>query len=292
MDNEAVGVTDLERQHPVEQTTKVRRSKEQRQRSLLRSRRMLPAATTASVLILSIGGWQILSAYVIRSILLPTPSVTAAALWNLLGETSSRSDITTTLWRIAKGFVAGSGVGIILGVLMGLSNVGQFLVEPHVNFFRFITPIALITPASVWFGVNEFATFVLVIYATTWPVAISTCAGMRSIVPNRVRMARSFSSDDLWPVTRHVILPSLIPQVVVGMRLGLSYSIMTVVGLEMLAGSDGLGNLIYTSRVLYQSDVMFAGIILLGAIGFLGDRIFVLIMDRSLGRYSYGSSHR
>jgi NitT/TauT family transport system permease protein len=155
-----------------------------------------------------------------------------------------------------------------------------------------VTPIALITPASVWFGVNETATFVLVVYATTWPVTLGTCAGMRAIVPNRIRMARSFSADSFWLVARHVIMPSLIPHVVVGMRLGLSYSFMTVAGLEMLSGANGLGHLIYTERVFYRSDIMFAGIFLLGIMGFVGDRIFVFIMDRSLGRYSYGSGHR
>jgi ABC-type nitrate/sulfonate/bicarbonate transport system permease component len=261
----------------------------------VRVRRMSPrwitAGVTVAAVVVAIAAWGLLSAVLVHSILLPTPSATGSALWDLITTQSSRSDIWATLWRIIKGFAAGSVVGILIGVLMGLSNVGQFLIEPHVSFFRFVTPIALITPAAAWFGVDETATFVLVVYATTWPVAINTCAGLRSVVPNRVRMARSFSEDALWSVSRHIVLPSLVPQMVVGMRLGLSYSFMTVVGLEMLAGSDGLGNLIYTSRVFYRSDVMFAGIFLLGIFGFVSDRLFVLIIDRSLGRYSYGN-HR
>lgn len=251
--------------------------------------RWLPPLVGFGAVVVAVAIWELLATQVVHSILFPTPTSTGQAFWNLLTDSSSRGDIRATVWRIVKGFLAGSATGILLGVPMGLSSVGQFLIEPQVNFFRFVTPIALITPVSVWLGVNELTTFVLVVYATTWPVTLSTCAGMRAIVPNRVRMTRSFSSDGFWAVARHIILPSLIPHVVVGMRLGLSYSFMTVAGLEMLAGANGIGHLIYTERVFYRSDIMFAGIMLLGILGFIGDRIFVLVMDRSLGRFSYGN---
>jgi len=228
--------------------------------------------------------WWIV-AILLHSILLPTPWSTAGALAKEFTSSSERADVVITLERIIEGFAGGCVGGVIIGIVLGMSRAARFLVEPYQQFLRFVTPIAWVTPVSLWLGTGKWSLLVLVIYATVFPVSVNTTAAFGTLKPERVKLARSFADDDFLTVFRRVIFPSIIPQIATGMRLGLSYAFMTVIGLEMLVESSGLGNQIYQARVLYQSKVMMAGLLLLGVLGLGADRGFMVLRRRLLLRY-------
>ena len=232
----------------------------------------------------AIACWQILSGIVFRSNLFPSASETISTLVSQLHNTSFLSDVRATLYRVLIGFVLGSAGGAILGLAMGSIRIVRAFFDPYLNFFRFVTPIAWIAPATIWFGIGDAAKLFLVVYATIFIVVINTMQGVHHIHRDRVRMARIFGANP-WQMFVHVTVPATVPFILVGMRIGLGNSFMTVIGAEMLSGSNGLGHLIYASRIFFQSDVMFATIVVLGVLGFLFDRAFVIAERRFFTRY-------
>jgi NitT/TauT family transport system permease protein len=228
--------------------------------------------------------WQLASTVVFHSILFPSVTQTASALASTVRAGVLSHDITVTLFRVIAGFALGSAGGIVLGLLMGSVSIIRKFFEPYLNFFRFVTPIAWIAPATIWFGIGEAAKLFLVIYATIFIVLVNTMAGIAHVQRDRVRMAQAFGARP-WQVFTYVMLPTSVPFILTGMRIGMGNSFMTVIGAEMLAGNNGLGYLIYSSRIFFKSDVMFATIIILGVLGFAADRFFDLVQQRVLRRY-------
>jgi NitT/TauT family transport system permease protein len=238
--------------------------------------------------LLSVGAtiacWQILSGVVFHSVLFPSATETASTLVSQLHNTSFLSDLRATLYRVLVGFALGSAGGTVLGLAVGSIRPVRALCDPYLNFFRFVTPIAWIAPATIWFGIGDAAKLFLVVYATIFIVVINTMHGVGQIHRDRVRMARVFGANAPQLFAR-VTVPATVPFILVGMRIGLGNSFMTVIGAEMLSGSNGLGHLIYASRIFFQSNVMFATIVILGILGFLSDRIFVVAERRFFMRY-------
>lgn len=231
--------------------------------------------------------WQVLSTQVIVSIVFPPATTTLATLWTSLTAGALGGHLVVSLQRILVGFAAGSLVGASLGLLMGSFGLVRKFFDPYINFFRFITPIAWISPAVIWFGVGEGSKFFLIIYATMFIVLVNTMAGVAHIHRDRVRMARAFGARP-WQVFRYITLPGSVGFILQGMRIGMGNSFMTVIGAEMLAASNGVGFLVYSARVFFEADLMFAGIVTFGVLGFLADRLFALAQRRVFWRYQPG----
>ena len=240
----------------------------------------LSALSIAALLVL----WQLTSTLVFQSILFPSAARTAAALVASVRAGALPHDASITLLRVLVGFAIGSAAGAVLGLAMGSVTLVRTFFEPYLNFFRFVTPIAWIGPATIWFGIGEAAKLFLVVYATVFIVLVNTMAGVTHVHRDRVRMARAFGARP-GQVFWHIVLPTCVPFILTGMRIGMGNSFMTVIGAEMLAGNNGLGYLIYSSRIFFRSDVMFATILVLGTLGFLADRVFVAAQHRLFARY-------
>lgn len=231
--------------------------------------------------------WQVLSTTVLQSIVFPSVGATLLALVKQFATDELRGHIGVTLYRVLAGFLIGSAAGALLGLMMGSFATVRRFFEPYTNFFRFITPIAWITPAVIWFGVGEGSKLFLIIYATLFIVLVNTMAGVTHIHRDRLRMASAFGARS-WQVFLYVTLPASVGFILTGMRVALGNSFMTVISAEILSANTGLGYLIYSSRVFFRADVMFAAILLLGAMGFAADRLFAVLQYRVLWRYQPG----
>lgn len=231
--------------------------------------------------------WQVLSTTVLSSILFPSMGATLVALADQFASGEIAKHIGITTYRIVAGFFIGSAAGAVIGLVMGSFAFVRKFLDPYVNFFRFITPIAWITPAVIWFGVGEGSKLFLIIYATLFIVLVNTMTGVLHIHRDRLRMASAFGAR-AWQVFLYVTLPASVSFILTGMRVALGNSFMTVIGAEILSANSGLGYLIYSSRVYFRADIMFAAILLLGIMGFAADRLFAFIHQRFLGRYQAG----
>lgn len=189
-----------------------------------------------------------------------------------------------SLKRVLIGWVIGTLVAAPLGLLVGRVLILRRLVEPFINFFRFIPALALLTLFLMWFGVGELSKEVLIIYAVVFTVMVNTIAGVMAVSDDRINSARTLGASE-WQIIRTVIWPSIIPYIFTGARLGLGGAFSSIIAAEMLAAKEGLGYLIYTSRLYFHTDWIFIGTITLGLIGFLSDKLLRVLGNHFLGKY-------
>lgn len=203
---------------------------------------------------------------------LPGPIATFKGLKELALAGTLWADIKISMIRVGIGWGRALLIAIPLGLLIGRFKVVKSIVEPLINFFRFIPAIGFLTLFLMWFGVGEESKLVLITYAAVFPIIINTIAGVASIDPVKYQAAQSLGANPIYTFFT-VTVPGAIPNILTGVRLGLSSAIISIVAAEMLAASEGLGYLIFTSRLYYRTDWIFAGIIVLGIIGFLADKL-------------------
>lgn len=246
------------------------------------SQLLLKSGIVTWVLLLAI--WEIASRFNSPDFL-PSPWKTLQGLEEIVKKGVLWEDIVISMRRVAIGWIRGLIIAIPIGLLVGRFKAVRWLVEPFINFFRFVPAIGFLTLFLMWFGVGEESKLVLITYATVFPVAINTIAGVTGIDPVKYQAAQSLGASQLQ-VFFTVTVPGAVPNIFTGIRLGLSGAIISIVAAEMLAASEGLGYLIYTSRLYYRTDWIFVGIVTLGIIGFALDKI-LRKLGNSLFRY-YG----
>ncbi|PWD49921.1 hypothetical protein C8046_03715 [Serinibacter arcticus] len=231
--------------------------------------------------------WQVGALLTANQATLPTLTSVLAEIGALSTDPALRTHVLTTLGRVLAGFLVGSVLGLVTGSLIGAFSWVRRILNPYLNFLRAIAPIAWIVPATIWLGVGESSIQFVVIYAAVFPVAINTISGMASLAPDRARMGRVFGLSPagiFWQIR----IPNAVPFALTGARLGLGLAFMATIGAEMIIGQSGLGYLIYDARVFFDTPLMFAGILLLGVVGYLGDLGFAVVRTRVFSRYYAG----
>jgi len=228
--------------------------------------------------------WHIMATYVSPSVLFSPPLSALRRLLQMMATGELFVHINASMQRIAVGFVCGSVLGVLIGLLMGNIRLVKLFFEPYVNFFRFIPGIAMITVAVIWFGIGEGSKVFLIMYTTIFIVIINTMIGVLSIPQNKIRAAQCLGASQrqiFW----HVSIPATMPYVLTGMRLAMANSFATIVSAEMLGADAGIGTVIWQARLFMQVDDVYVALIVLGILGFATDRLFVILAQRYAGRY-------
>lgn len=238
------------------------------------------AASVALVLVV----WELASRRFGLLVLFPPPTNALRRVVELLLDGTLEAAATVSIMRIISGFLVGSALGTVIGILMGTSRVIRMIVEPYMNFFRFIPPLAWFAPVLLVFGTGEVSKELLIVYTTVFVVAINAMDGVASVSRNKVRMAKMFGASKRQ-LFADVTLPGSMPFILTGMRLAMGNAFMTIVASEMLAANDGLGYLLLSSQIFYDVSGIFAGCIALGALGFATDRLFRWLSRRWGARY-------
>jgi NitT/TauT family transport system permease protein len=228
--------------------------------------------------------WQLV-AMRYGSSLVASPADTAVAAKDLAVDGTLLNSVIASSRRILIGWGLGLVVGAPIGLLMGRIRVIRQLLDPYIEFFRFIPPIAFVTLAVVWLGIGESSKVVLIFYTSVFVVTLNTIAGVLSINESKLRAAASLGANR-WQVLRSIVLPATVPHIVTGARLAMGNRFLTIVSAEIVAADVGLGALIWKSRNYGRIDWVFVGIITLGVLGFVYDRILRLLASRLLRRYA------
>jgi NitT/TauT family transport system permease protein len=254
------------------------------------TRALLGASATRSFLIgcasLAVGMvvWEIAARRYFTPVRLPPLSL----IWHRAIETTADGQlprhIVASMFRILTGFAIGSAFGILLGLVMGaFASVRRFL-DPIVNFLRFIPPIAWLSPFLIWFGIGETTKVLLIVYTVTFMVMLNTVAGIIAIPKNRIRVAQCLGASRLQ-IFALVMVPATVSYMLTGMRIAMGNAFVTIVTAEMIAAQAGLGYLILVSKNFGGTDLIFLGMITLGVLGLLTDRLFVIAIRRYARRY-------
>ncbi len=228
--------------------------------------------------------WEVLSWH-FQPLFLPSPQLTFYAVGELWEDGTLLQSIGASLARIMAGWSLGLVIGIPIGMLMGYFSFVRRLLDPYVEFFRFIPPIAFVTLAVIWLGPGEASKVALILYTTIFIVTINTIAGVLSVSELRLRAAAALGAGRLQTLLT-VIFPSTIPYMVTGARLAMGNSFLTIVSAEIVAAQVGVGSMIWTARNYGKTEWVFVGIITLGLLGYACDRIVRFIVQRLLKRYA------
>ncbi|MGG3308186.1 ABC transporter permease [Paenibacillus lautus] len=238
--------------------------------------------------IAALGVWQLLSlAY--GPEILPGPIYTAKGGYELLTDGTLIQYIGISSYRVLLGWSLGSLIAIPIGLIIGKVGPIRAFAEPFLNFIRFIPPIAFITLFLVWFGIGETSKVMLILYATFFIVVLNTLTGVLAVEEDKIRSARSMGASE-WQIVQHVIIPATVPYMFTGIRLAMGTSFMAIIGAEMIASNEGLGYLIWNSRLFFRTDWIFVGLICLGLMGFITDRAVGLLGRKLLSRYGVVST--
>ena len=242
---------------------------------------------SAGVFLLSLAigliAWQLISLQY-DVYFFPSP----ADAWSAFRELAEDGTLASSTIDSARRILIGWGLGMIVGVPVGLV-MGRFasvrrLLDPYIEFFRFVPPISFVTLAIIWFGVGEASKVVLIFYTSVFIVTISTIAGVVGVNSLMLRAAASLGAGPIRTMFL-VIIPASVPEIVTGARLAMGNSFLTIVSAEIIAAQHGLGALIWKSRNYGRTEWVFVGIITLGILGFVFDRIIRVIVRRGLARY-------
>jgi NitT/TauT family transport system permease protein len=228
--------------------------------------------------------WTLLAWWVGKPAFLPSPAKTLEGAIELVRNGELQAGVAASFTRIIVGFMIGTLIGIPLGLLMGMSPFVRTFMDPYVEFFRFIPPIAFVTLAVIWFGLGEASKIVLIVYTTLFMVAINTMIGVLGVEPDKPFAALCLGATERQ-VFFHVVFPAVIPSIVTGMKIAMGNSFMTVVSAEMVAAKSGVGFLIFNSRLFLLTEWIFVGIITLGLMGFITDRALRVLASTLLKRY-------
>ena len=229
--------------------------------------------------------WQLTSIYLVGSVLFPPPTVVLRKGLVLARNGILFEHLSASLQRILAGFIAGSLLGIPIGLAMGSFRPVRKLLEPYTEFLRFIPSVAMITVAVIWFGIGEASKIFLIIYTTIFIVIINTATGVSAIAPDKIRAAQSLGASRAQ-IFLHVALPATVPYILTGMRLAMANSFTTIVAAELIAANDGLGKMLWDGRLFMLVDEIFVSLVTLGFLGFATDRLFRWSIYTFAGKYS------
>jgi NitT/TauT family transport system permease protein len=226
--------------------------------------------------------WEVLATMGLYDVrLLPRPTSVVTAIGQMANEGILWQDIISTFLRVLTGFFIGTTVGFVVGLITGLTQRLRRIVEPIVQVARPIPAVSLIPLAIVWFGVGEVAKLFIVGWACFFPVWVNTHSGVQR-VPKEFLWSAAVLGADNKRIVSEVIVPWSLPFVQAGMRVSVGLAFAATVVAEMSGASAGLGFRIITSHLLFQVDRMIGSILLIGALGALIDRLFVVITRRLL----------
>jgi NitT/TauT family transport system permease protein len=199
--------------------------------------------------------------------LVPAPLAAFVAIGELAVKGLLVKYVVASLFRVTWGYLAALLLAVPLGLLLGLWRRGEGAVNPMLQLLRPISPLAWIPIAILWFGVGDIAAIFLIFLASFLPLTLTTMHAVHNIEAVHLAAGRNFGLGTR-ELVRAVILPAILPQLIVGMRITLGIAWLVVVAAEMIAVSSGLGFLIVDARNAgNRYDLVVAGMILIGVVG-------------------------
>lgn len=213
--------------------------------------------------------------------LFPTLETIAAAFWRLTIEGILPHHAAETLVRLSAGFILAAVIGVALGILMGRIKWIEDVLLPLVSIGAPIPGLAYAPIFLMWFGLGSMSAILLVGLASSFPIILNTWTGVKAVKEIWVRSALAMGASD-QRLFRQVILPGALPYILTGLRLGLAQAWRILVAVEMLAAVPwGLGWMIFGAREFLATDVMLSGIVVIGIIGLVLEKVLFERLERA-----------
>ena len=197
----------------------------------------------------------------VKPLFLPTPQANDKPLWQ---------HFLASMFRVFSAFFLACATAIPVGIAMGMSRFWRGIFDPPLEFYRPLPPLAYLPLIIIWFGIDELPKVLLIFLSCFAPLALAARSGMRSASQEQINAAYSMGASYMQ-VIRHVILPSALPDILVGMRIAIGFGWTTLVAAEMVAANMGLGQMVLNASNFLRTDIVIMGIIVIGVVAYLFD---------------------
>ena len=228
--------------------------------------------------------WQLVSmAGLVAAYKLPAPGQIVLDFIDVAlhgyGEASLWHSLLVSTLRLVAGVALAGIIGVLIGYATGVSVVVKGLFDPIFEFFRCIPPLGILSLLVVWFGIGERSKVVMLMIAAMTPIVLATAHGIRAVRQERVQGARSLglAGGRLFWV---VILPSALPEILTGLRIGFGYAFGALVAAEMIGASSGFGWMVWNASQYGETGIVVVSIIVIGIAGFAVDTGLTALRDR------------
>ncbi|WP_255949920.1 ABC transporter permease [Streptomyces odontomachi] len=233
-----------------------------------------------AALVLGIAVWALVASAQLADV--PGPLSVASRAGELLGDGTLGQDALASLRRVFLGWALGTLVAVPVGFLMGWYTLARGLIEPYIQFFRTIPPLAMIPLAIVLMGIGETPKIFVIFLASFMSCVVAAFQGVTGVDSTLINAARVLGASDRV-IFLKVVVPAATPFILVGMRIGLGSSWATVVAAEIIGADKGLGYEMMHAQTYYDIPTIFVGLICIGVIGLVMDRLLLLAERRLTG---------
>lgn len=210
----------------------------------------------------------------VNPLFIPSPGKVWSAFLEILRSgyknQSLTSHIFSSLWRLTAAFLLVFVTAVPLGLASGYFKPIQAILDPFIEFYRPLPPLAYYTLLVIWLGIEDESKIALLFLAGFAPLYLAMVAGVRRVPRDRINVSLSLGASQ-WQVFVHVIFPSTLPELFTGVRTAVGFMYTTLVAAEMVAAVSGLGWMVLDASKFLRSDVIFVGILLMGVIAVLID---------------------
>ncbi|SEL39600.1 taurine transport system permease protein [Roseateles sp. YR242] len=240
----------------------------------------ISAATVFAGLLL---WWGVTAASWVKPLFLPSPAAVAQQFSEYL--TGRANDLplwrhlAASLGRVMLAFGLACVTAVPLGIAMGLSRWARGLLDPPLEFYRPLPPLAYLPLIIIWFGIDEVPKVLLIYLSCFAPLALAARSGLRSAAPEQLHAAASMGANR-WQLMWHVALPAALPEILVGMRVALGFGWTTLVAAEMVAASSGLGQMVLNASNFLRTDIVVMGILVIGGVAWSFDLLMRAVERR------------
>jgi NitT/TauT family transport system permease protein len=230
-----------------------------------------PSAQRSGALALAVSVvlWEVLArSGAVPALFLPPPSAVVREAGRMAASGELARHLAVSLARVGLGFLLGAGAGTVLGVVLGTSPRLWAVGNPLIAATYPIPKIALLPLMILWLGIGEAPKVAMIALGVFFPVVISAYTGVRGTDPLMVKAARSLGAS-AGQVVGKVVLPSALPAILAGYRLGAGVALLLVVSAEMINATAGIGFLVLNAGDLMLTGRLMVGLALLSLLGLL-----------------------
>ena len=191
------------------------------------------------------------------------------------------NDIGVSTLRVLKGYFLALIFGVVLGVVMGVNSKANRFFMVTFTAIRQVPMLAWIPLLIMWFGIGETSKIIVIFLAAYFPILVNTINGVEQTDQKLIEVGKIYQLSR-WKIFKDIYLPSALPHIFAGMKIGVSSAWMALVGAEMIAAVSGIGFRLNDARSLLDSSTLFVGIISIAVVGFVMDYIIQLIAKRAM----------
>ena len=230
--------------------------------------------SVVTIVLLLLAWTVVTSAGWIKPLFLPSPQAVAQQFWEYVTGTANDKPLwqhfVASVGRVFAAFALAVVTAVPVGIAMGMSRVARGIFDPPIEFYRPLPPLSYLPLIIIWFGIDELPKVLLIFLSCFAPLALAARSGMKSASQEQINAAYSMGAT-YGQVIRHVILPSALPEILVGMRIAIGFGWTTLVAAEMVAANVGLGQMVLNASNFLRTDIVIMGIIVIGVVAYLFD---------------------